>query len=134
MIRRGGGNINVVCTADQATGTGGAVTSASRRGTRRTTPAHSGIHQFQLPSSFIRDGRSSARMTVASKMIPPARPIASAFTSYPGLDESTRKANMRIRAALVTSLPVRARPSSIALSVEPVSSYASRMREIMNTS
>ena len=29
---------------------------------------------------------------------------------------------MRISAALVTSLPVRASPSSIALSVEPVSS------------
>ena len=73
-------------------------------------------------------------MTVASKMIPAARPIASGLISYPGLVESTRNANMRTSAALVTSLPVRASPSSIALSVEPVSSYASRIRVSMKTS
>ena len=82
----------------------------------------------------ISAGTSSARMTVASKMIPAAMPIASGLTSYPGLVESTRKANIRISAPLVTSLPVRARPSSIARSVEPVSSYASRIADSMNTS
>ena len=51
-----------------------------------------------------------------------------------GLVDSTRNEHIRISAALVTSLPVRASPSSIARSVEPVSSYASRMRESMNTS
>ena len=40
-----------------------------------------GIHQFHRPSSFISDGTSSVRMTVASKMIPAARPIANTFTS-----------------------------------------------------
>ena len=41
---------------------------------------------------------------------------------------------MRMSAALVTSLPVRASPSSIARRVEPVSSYASRIRVSMKTS
>ena len=63
----------------------------------------------------ISAGTSRARITVASKMIPAARPIANSLISKPGLDESTRNANIRISAALVTSLPVRARPSSIAL-------------------
>jgi hypothetical protein len=35
-----------------------------------------GIHQFASPSSFISEGTSKARMTVASKMIPAARPIS----------------------------------------------------------
>src|SRR5439155_2784369 len=43
-----------------------------------------------------------------------------------GLMESTRKANMRISAPPVTSLPVRASPSSMALSVEPVASLDER--------
>ena len=47
-------------------------------------------------------------------MIPAASPIANSLISKPGLDESTRNANIRISAALVTSLPVRASPSSIA--------------------
>jgi hypothetical protein len=86
------------------------------------------------PKSFISAGTSSARMTVASKMMPAAIPTARDLISKPGLDDSTRNANIRISAPLVTSLPVLARPSSIALSVEPVSSYASRIRDSMKTS
>ena len=40
-------------------------------------------------------------MTVASKMIPAASPIPNCLMSRPGLEERTRKANMRISAALV---------------------------------
>ena len=69
-------------------------------------------------------------MIVASKMIPAARPMPNCLMSVPGLVDNTKNANIRTSAALVTSLPVRASPSSIALSVERVSSYASRMREV----
>jgi hypothetical protein len=61
-------------------------------------------------------------MTVASKMMPAAIPTARDLISKPGLVDRTRNANMRISAPLVTSLPVRANPSSMARLVEPVSS------------
>ena len=61
-------------------------------------------------------------MTVASKMIPAESPIANCLMSGPGLVESEKKANISTSAALVTSLPVRASPSSIALFVTCVSS------------
>ena len=60
------------------------------------------------------DGTSSALITVASKMIPAARPIPNCLMSVPGLVESTKNANISTSAALVTSLPVRASPSAIA--------------------
>ena len=63
------------------------------------------------------DGTSSARMIVASKMIPAARPIANCLTSGPGLVDSEKNANMSTSAALVTSFPVRASPRSIARGV-----------------
>ena len=50
-------------------------------GRRSTVSAQRGIHQFASPRSFISDGTSRARMTVASKMIPAARPIASGRSS-----------------------------------------------------
>src|SRR4029077_2749016 len=40
-----------------------------------------GIHQFQSPISRMNAGTSSARMTVASRMIPAPTPIASGLTS-----------------------------------------------------
>ena len=55
--------------------------TGSRRGMRRATRVQLGIHQLASPSSRIRAGTSSARMTVASRMIPAARPIASGLTS-----------------------------------------------------
>jgi hypothetical protein len=63
--------------------TTGAATSGTGSGClmRSRAPVHFGIHQFQSPSSFISAGTSSARITVASKMIPAARPIASDLTS-----------------------------------------------------
>ena len=55
--------------------------AGSRCGMRRTMLVQFGIHQFASPKSFIRAGTRRARMTVASKMIPAARPIASDLTS-----------------------------------------------------
>src|SRR5437867_7408242 len=72
--------------------------AGSRWGMRRRMRVHLGIHQLASPSSRISAGTSKARMTVASKMIPAARPIASGLISKPGLEESTRKANIRIKA------------------------------------
>src|SRR5947209_5977282 len=65
----------------QTTGTGGASTSGVGAEIRRAVPSQPGIHQFALPKSFISAGTSKARITVASKMIPPASPIASDLTS-----------------------------------------------------
>ena len=53
-------------------------------------------------------------MIVASKMIPAASPIPNCLMSTPGLEESTKNANISTSAALVTSLPVRASPSETA--------------------
>ena len=55
-------------------------------------------------------GTRSALMTVASRMIPAARPMPNCLMSVPGLSESTKKANISTSAALVTSFPVRASP------------------------
>ena len=51
-----------------------------------------------------------------------------------GEDASAAKEKNRIRAADVTSRPVRPRPVTTACAVEPVVSYSSRMRARMNTS
>jgi hypothetical protein len=59
-------------------------------------------------------GTRKARITVASRMIPAATPTASDLISNPGVVESVRNANIRIDAPLVTSLPVRPRPRSMA--------------------
>jgi hypothetical protein len=80
------------------------------------------------------DGTSSARMTVASKMIPAASPMPNCLMSGPGLVDRTKNANMSTSAALVTSFPVRASPSATAWSVSWCSSYSSRIRVSMNTS
>ena len=45
-----------------------------------------------------------------------------------------RNVSIRISAALVTSRPVRPTPSITAARADPVLSYASRMRAMMNTS
>ena len=55
--------------------------SRSRSGMRRAARVQPGIHQLASPSSRIRAGTSRARMTVASKMMPAARPIASDLIS-----------------------------------------------------
>src|SRR3954451_21171231 len=109
---------------NQATGVGGAAILAAgfECGMRSTVRVHFGIHQLALPSKRIVAGTSKARTTVASKMIPAASPIASSLISKPGPEERARKAHISTSAELVTSLPVRARPSSPAFDVEPVSS------------
>ena len=81
---------------------------------RSTFAAHSGSHQFQRPSSCIDDGTSSSRISVASMITPAARPMPNSLMSRPGPVERAKKANMSTPAPLVTSLPVRARPSEIA--------------------
>src|SRR3954462_668745 len=108
----------------QARGVGGAAILGAGFGCgmRSTVRVHFGIHQLALPSKRIVTGTSRARTTVASKMIPAASPIASSLISKPGPEERARKAHISTSAALVTSLPVRARPSSPAFDVEPVSS------------
>ena len=61
-------------------------------------------------------------MIVASIRIPPPRAVANIFASVPGPALKATKARPRIRAALVTSRPVRPMPSTTAASVEPVRS------------
>ena len=85
-----------------------------RRRRRRIVRAQLGIHQLASPSRRMSAGTSRARMTVASKMIPAASPIASSLISKPGPWRGRGTRTSGSSAALVTSLPVRARPSSIA--------------------
>jgi hypothetical protein len=59
-------------------------------------------------------GTSSARIMVASKMIPAASPIPNCLMSTPGPVESTKNANMRTSAALVTSLIITGIPEMVA--------------------
>ena len=99
--------------------------------TRSRRAAPGGSHQFQLPNSETTAGTSSARMTVASIRIPAASPVARIFTSVSGPDAIDAKARNRIRAALVTSRPVRARPKTTASSVSPVWSYSSQLHELL---
>ena len=71
---------------------------------------------------------------MASSRIPAAGPVAIIFTSVPGPEPIETSERKRIRAALVTSRPVRPMPCTTAVSVEPVRSYCSRIRLRMNTS
>jgi hypothetical protein len=73
-------------------------------------------------------------MTVASRMIPAASPVANTLTVVSGADAIEAKARNRMSAALVTSRPVRPMPRTTAVSVEPLASNSSRMRARMNTS
>ena len=113
---------------------GRASTTGSLGSVRSTRAAQAGSHQFQRPISTMTAGTRSARITVASKMIPAASPIPNCLMSVPGPVESTKNANISTSAALVTSFPVRASPSATASRVFPVSSYVSRMRVNRKTS
>src|SRR5207244_4382960 len=75
--------------------------------TRRSFAGSRGIHQFHLPNRETTAGTRRARMTVASSRMPAANPVASTFTSVPGLEASDMNARNRISAALVTRRPVR---------------------------
>ena len=66
--------------------------------------------------------------------MPAAKPVAKIRTAVSGVAPSATKARKRISAALVTSLPVRPMPVTIAFVLEPVASYSSRMRAKMKTS
>ena len=72
-------------------------------------------------------------MIVASIRIPPPSARAKILASVPGWAPNATNERPRISAALVTSRPVRPMPSTTAVSVEPVRSYASRIRLMMKT-
>jgi hypothetical protein len=63
----------VLCVASLA--------ACSRWGMRSAARVHFGIHQLASPSSRMIAGMSRARMTVASRMIPAARPMARGLIS-----------------------------------------------------
>ena len=71
---------------------------------------------------------------VASSRMPAPSAVAKTLRSVSGPEASEAKARKRIRAAPVTSRPVRQSPSTTAASVEPVRSYSSRIRVRMKTS
>ncbi len=82
---------------------GGLIRRVVRRG-RETTSS--------VPNSTTSEGTRSARMTVASRRIPMPRPVARILTSVSGADARLINAKNKMRAALVTSRPVRPRPST----------------------
>jgi hypothetical protein len=59
--------------------------------------------------------------------------VAKILASVPGWALNATNASPRISAALVTSRPVRPIPSTMAVYVDPVRSYASRIRLMMKT-
>ena len=73
-------------------------------------------------------------MTVASRRMPTPKPVAMTLIRVIGAVLIATKARNRISAALVTRRPVRPIPRTIAVSVDPVASYSSRIRLRMNTS
>ena len=101
---------------------------------RRIRASQTGIHQFQRPKSATIAGTMRARTTTASTRMPAPSPVARILMSVSGLLYIERKVSIRIKAALVTSRPVRPTPSITAARADPVLSYASRMRAMMNTS
>jgi hypothetical protein len=96
--------------------------------------SQAGSHQFHWPSSDTSAGTSRARTIVASMRMPTPSAVASTLMSVPGAEASAMNARNRISAAQVTSRPVRPRPSTTAIRVEPLLSYSSRIRARMNTS
>jgi hypothetical protein len=66
--------------------------------------------------------------------VPAASPVAITLTRRSGLVVSDRNEIARIKAALVTRRPVRARRLMTAPAVVPLRSYSSRIRARMNTS
>jgi hypothetical protein len=66
--------------------------------------------------------------------MPAPSAVANTLMSVFGPEAREAKARNKMSAALVTSLPVRPRPSVTAWRVEPVRSYSSRIRARMNTS
>src|SRR6266851_5881301 len=84
LMSAGGGGVVVAWGRFSRTGAGGA--------TRRMRATGAGSHQFQRPSTPIREGSSSDRMTTASRRIPAPRPVASTLTSDSGVADRARKA------------------------------------------
>src|SRR5919197_5068706 len=88
--------------------------------TRSARATGRGSHQFQRPKSETAAGTRRARTIVASSRIPAPSPVAIIFTLVSGAVAIATKPRKRIRAALVTSLPVRPRASTTAVSVAPL--------------
>lgn len=66
---------------------------------RITVRVHLGIHQLASPSSRISAGTTRARMTVASKAMPAARPIASGLSSRTRPDRAHARPGRRVQSA-----------------------------------
>ncbi len=71
---------------------------------------------------------------VASIRMPTPSAVPMILPSVPGEEARAEKAKNRIRAAEVTSRPVRPIPVTTAAAVSPVRSYSSRIRDRMKTS
>ena len=71
---------------------------------------------------------------VASSRMPAPSAVAMILTSSSGMAAMEANDRNRIRAAQVTRRPTRPRPWTMAVSVEPVASYSSRMRASRKTS
>jgi hypothetical protein len=108
--------------------------TAREAGTRSTRASGPGSHQFARPNSATIAGTSRHRTTTASTRIPAPSPVARIFRSVIEEVDMDTKLSIRIAAALVTSRPVRPSPVTTAERASPVSSYASRIRDRMNTS
>src|SRR5579875_991271 len=91
-------------------------------GTRSSLPSGAGSHQFALPNSATIAGTSRQRTTTASTRMPAPRPVARIFRSVIDEVDMDRNDSIRIAAALVTSRPVRPRPSTTAWRADPVRS------------
>ena len=101
---------------------------------RMILASHTGSHQFQRPKSTTSAGTSTARTIVASMRMPTPRHVANTLMSVPGAEASAANAKNRIKAADVTSRPVRPMPLTTAAWVDPLRSYSSRIRVRMKTS
>jgi hypothetical protein len=66
-----------------------------------------GSHQFQRPKRLTRAGTRRARTMVASMRMPTPSAVPMILPSVPGDEANAEKAKNRMRAAEVTSRPVR---------------------------
>jgi glycosyltransferase involved in cell wall biosynthesis len=92
-----------------------------------------GAHQLTEPSSRIRAGSSSARISVASTISATAMPAPSSLSRLMPDVARAMKTMASSAAAVVTIRPVRSRPRPTAAVVSPVRWCSSRIRDSRNT-
>src|SRR5207244_3720162 len=105
-------------------GVDAAVDSGATRGSHSS---QLGRYQFRSPSSFIVEGTSTARTSVASIRMAAARPMPIILKSIIASVAKIEKTATITIAALVTTLAVDLMPWATASSVFMPRSYASRM-------